>query len=267
MSRMLYAIGETSRVTGLSIKALRLYQEKGLLQPSEIDAQTGYRFYSERDLDRAHAIRTLRELGFSIDETKAVLDRLEEDEPLQIPLERTRSRLAAEMAQAQRSIAAIDALLAHREQAAAYLRAPPPMVEKVLPPIRAACVRTVGRYSDASIHFPRLMAACGPAVAGPPFELLFDAEYKEDGADLAFCVPLLPGSEVRGVAVEELPEVRVATLVHAGSWDSVGLSWTRLFAHLRQKERSLQLPIRETYLRAGGPGETCLTELSVSLEG
>jgi len=267
LSRILYAIGETSRVTGLSIKALRLYQEKGLLQPSEIDAESGYRFYSDRDLDRAHAIRALRDLGFSLDETREVLARLEEDAPLHPALERARARLADEAAQAQRAVTAIDALLTHREQAAAYLRAPPPIVEKVLPPVRAACVRTLGRYADARIHFPRLMAACGPAVAGPPFELLFDAEYKDDGADLAFCVPLVPGAEVSGVRVEELPELRVATVVHAGPWDSVGLSWSRVLAYLRQKECLLKVPLRETYLRAGGPGETCLTELSVSLEG
>ena len=40
-----YSIGEFSQVTGLSVKTLRFYHEKGILVPSSVDEATGYRFY------------------------------------------------------------------------------------------------------------------------------------------------------------------------------------------------------------------------------
>jgi len=42
----MFSIGEFSRITGLSIKALRLYHEKGILVPGRVDDATGYRYYN-----------------------------------------------------------------------------------------------------------------------------------------------------------------------------------------------------------------------------
>jgi DNA-binding transcriptional MerR regulator len=44
---MLYNIGEFSRMTSLSIKSLRLYHDKGILIPAQVDQFTGYRYYSD----------------------------------------------------------------------------------------------------------------------------------------------------------------------------------------------------------------------------
>jgi DNA-binding transcriptional MerR regulator len=44
---MRLGIGEFSLVTSVSIKALRLYHEKGLLIPAEIDPSSGYRYYDD----------------------------------------------------------------------------------------------------------------------------------------------------------------------------------------------------------------------------
>ena len=56
----MYSIGEFSKLTGLTIKALRLYHEKGILEPSIIDEQSGYRYYRDRDLEKAQSIVALR---------------------------------------------------------------------------------------------------------------------------------------------------------------------------------------------------------------
>ncbi len=268
MSGWLYAIGEVSRITGLSVKALRLYQEKGLLEPSRVDASSGYRYYTERDITLAHTLRALRDLRLSLEEIRGVLAELDRGASFAEQLARVRARLAEEAASAQRSVLALDTLLRHQAQAEAYLRAPPPLLERWLPPVRAAVHRARGRYSDASVAFPRLLAACGPHVAGAPFCLLHEAEYREDDADLSWCVPLAPGATPEGVHVEELPEVQAATLVHSGPPDSVGPSWARLFAHLHTKERTPSLPLRETYLRVStAEGPSWLTELALPWEG
>src|ERR1700746_1410838 len=69
----LMPIGRFSRLTGVGVKALRHYDEVGLLVPAAVDDETGYRFYSPDQVDRAEAIRLLRRLDMAIEEIRATL--------------------------------------------------------------------------------------------------------------------------------------------------------------------------------------------------
>ena len=68
------SIGEFARMSRLSPKALRMYDELGLLAPARVDAQTGYRWYDPAQLDRARLVASLRQVGMPLAEIKAVLD-------------------------------------------------------------------------------------------------------------------------------------------------------------------------------------------------
>lgn len=57
------SIGEFARRSRLSAKALRLYDEVGLLVPARVDDLSGYRFYEDAQLDQARLIAALRQLG------------------------------------------------------------------------------------------------------------------------------------------------------------------------------------------------------------
>ncbi|HDL19393.1 MAG TPA: MerR family transcriptional regulator, partial [Bacteroidetes bacterium] len=70
---MKFSIGEFSRITALSIKSLRLYHEKGLLVPAEVDTSSGYRFYDEKNYEVAKSIKILKEYEFSLAEIKEIL--------------------------------------------------------------------------------------------------------------------------------------------------------------------------------------------------
>jgi len=69
----LMTIGRFSRLTGLTVKALRHYDELGLLRPAEVDPETGYRSYSPAQVGRAEWIRTLRRLELPLDDISALL--------------------------------------------------------------------------------------------------------------------------------------------------------------------------------------------------
>jgi PPM family protein phosphatase len=56
------SIGEFARRSRLSPKALRLYDEMGLLLPARVDATSGYRYYEVRQLERARLVSALRQL-------------------------------------------------------------------------------------------------------------------------------------------------------------------------------------------------------------
>ena len=62
----MFKIGEFSKLSRVSVRMLRHYDEVGLLAPSEVDSMTGYRYYSERQLITAGRIAALRALGFGL---------------------------------------------------------------------------------------------------------------------------------------------------------------------------------------------------------
>lgn len=67
---MLYKIGDFSDKCGVSVKTLRYYDEIGLFKPIEIDLFTGYRYYSDEQLDDIDLILKLKEASFSLEEIK-----------------------------------------------------------------------------------------------------------------------------------------------------------------------------------------------------
>ena len=67
---MLYRIGEFSNLTDTSIRTLRYYDEIDLFKPKEIDLFTGYRYYSKDQIEDFNLVKTLQEVGFSLEEIK-----------------------------------------------------------------------------------------------------------------------------------------------------------------------------------------------------
>jgi len=67
-------IGRFARLTGLTVKALRHYDEIGLLRPAGVDPESGYRSYEPEQTERAETIRMLRQLEVPLDDIARFLD-------------------------------------------------------------------------------------------------------------------------------------------------------------------------------------------------
>ena len=67
------SIGEFARLSHLSPKALRLYDELGLLPPAQVDPDSGYRWYAAGQLDNARLVASLRQIGVPLTEIKVIL--------------------------------------------------------------------------------------------------------------------------------------------------------------------------------------------------
>src|SRR5579859_4226400 len=70
----MFRIGEFSKIAQVSGRLLRYYDEIGLLRPQSIDPETGYRYYSARQLPRLNRILVLKELGLSLEHIARLLD-------------------------------------------------------------------------------------------------------------------------------------------------------------------------------------------------
>lgn len=77
MEKKYYQIEEVARITGLTKRAIRYYEDIRLITPERTDAM--YRLYTEEDIDRINNIRSLKErLGFTLNEVKDIFD-MEQD--------------------------------------------------------------------------------------------------------------------------------------------------------------------------------------------
>lgn len=88
MKNDLMLIGEIAEFFGVSRKAIRLYEKKGIIKPVKVDAQNGYRYYSAEQVQQLNALLELKALGFSLDEIKTVMEGETSKEQLLIALEK-----------------------------------------------------------------------------------------------------------------------------------------------------------------------------------
>ena len=66
-------IKEFAKLTGVTVRTLHYYDEIGLLKPSSVDEQNGYRFYDENCLEQMQEILFYRELVFPLKEMRIIL--------------------------------------------------------------------------------------------------------------------------------------------------------------------------------------------------
>ncbi|MBB6174456.1 DNA-binding transcriptional MerR regulator [Nocardiopsis mwathae] len=99
------SIGEFTRLTTLSAKALRLYDERGLLRPASVDAWSGYRRYTAAQLPAALRLRALRDAGIPLAHADHVLG---DAETAREALAGHRARLAAERARQDAALALLE---------------------------------------------------------------------------------------------------------------------------------------------------------------
>src|SRR5215471_21508099 len=93
----MFRIGEFSKLTNVSVKALRFYDDVGLLKPTYVDRETGYRHYSANLLPRLNRILAFKELGLALEE---IIHLLEGD----LPVDRVRESLQNRRAELSRRI-------------------------------------------------------------------------------------------------------------------------------------------------------------------
>jgi DNA-binding transcriptional MerR regulator/DNA gyrase inhibitor GyrI len=249
----LYTIGEFSKITGLSVKAIHLYHEKGLLVPSSVNESTGYRSFDQHDVEKAHAIYLLKEMMFSLSEIGELLKDYDDESEIISFLQRKRSQIETQLRQLKYVSVSIDKIIENEREAVAMLNSHEfEIVEKNVPPVLVASIRWKGKYNDSGKAFSKLGRVAGWQMAGKPIGLYYDMEYKEDGADIESCFPVKKKVEKGEVTSRELPSAKCVTLIHKGPYDQLSRSYQRVFDYIKSKNLEAVSPIREVYLK--GPG-------------
>lgn len=251
----MFSIGEFSKLTGLSVRTLRFYHDKGLLVPASVDAGSGYRFYDERNLEAARVIVALRDLEFSLDDVGEILSKHNDDADILDWMDHQKRTLSERLSHYQDVLQRIESVIQFERQAREKDLADAAkyeITEKQLPTQLVAGSRMKGKYSDSGKVFGRLGKTLGRHIAGKPLCLYYDGEYREDEADFEPCMPVRKSGSWDGLNVRELPGGRCVSLVHQGPYTELSRSYARLLRLVKQRDYEFQLPTREVYLK--GPG-------------
>lgn len=249
----MFSIGEFSRITGLSIKALRLYHEKKLLVPHTVDQASGYRYYTHEDAEKARFIKELREMEFSLSDIQVIFDQGSTNEEILATLEKKKEQLSETISNYTRIVAALEiTITAEKEANVALQQSCYEVEEKTIGDLLIAGIRYKGKYRDCGTYIGQLCRKMGWLICGKPFNLYYDHEYKENGADIESCIPIRKPKEVEGISVRTLPGGKCLSLIHKGPYEQIGRSYETLIASMREKGYESSQPIREIYVK--GPG-------------
>lgn len=271
-------IGRFSLITRLSPRALRLYDERGLLEPEIKDLCTGYRYYSGAQIPRGVSIKTLCSLGFSLCDIDVLLTAKEEQDSATVRelFAKRRGEIRSEVSRLQQ----IEAILADGEASleSIYMSLSEPLIKEV-PPQRIVGKKGTGPYGETiSRLMPELCSQVsseenrknGLRVTGPPMTLYHDNEYREKDATMEVVLPIAgrivlsdPDMEVR-----TLPGGNVLSLIHKGSYSGLHEAWSRIGAYAEEREFVLTGTHREVYLNdpdTVSEGEL-LTELQIPVD-
>ena len=265
-------IGEFARLGQVSPRMLRHYDRIGLLTPDRVDPQSGYRSYGVGQLLRLHRLLALRDLGFTLEQVGRLLDG-------ELPVEQLRGMLRLRRAQLEQTLADEQARLRRIE---AHLRAiegshtvdSHDILIKQTQPLRVA--ETKGTAAGlASEYIAPLFMALAPKLArhvqqsgAQPGTLVgYYDEPAEDGTvgvHVAFEIGDQAVPAADGIEIVELPVVEVASVMHRGDMDDIGLVYEDLIRWIEDSGHRLAGYSRELYLEMGENGPN-VTELQMPI--
>ncbi|MDX3376984.1 MerR family transcriptional regulator [Streptomyces sp. ME02-6991-2A] len=232
----MFTIGDFARYGRVSRRMLRHYDAIGLLRPDRTDPATGYRFYGAAQLARLNRIIALKDLGFTLQQVRDVLDERVDPEELRGMLRLRRAELAEAVAAATARLAQVEARLRSIESEG-HMPADD-VVIKTVPVVRVAELTGIAAsYEPQDIGpvigplyeelFP-LLEGAGLRPTGPGIARYEDAPHgsPEGGGAIVVHAGVTVSAPVgpiggTGVRVVELPPFEAATIVHRGAMDDV----------------------------------------------
>jgi DNA-binding transcriptional MerR regulator/effector-binding domain-containing protein len=248
-----FSIGEFSKITGLTVKTLRFYHEQGLLDPTHVDSESGYRYYDASKIETARIITHLRSLDLTLEEIGEILRRGADDADLREVLARQRTVLESKIKRYRENVQSLNRFL-DQEEAIAKIMAPSSfhVEEGSVGPMVVAGIRMKGRYSECGACFGKIGKALGRYLCGKPLLLHYDAEYREGDADFEACMPVRGDKSTAEISVRELGGGRYVSLMHLGPYEELGRSYAKVLGYIRDKGYQVAMPTREIYHK--GPG-------------
>jgi DNA-binding transcriptional MerR regulator len=252
----LLTIGEFSRMTHLSVKALRHYHDMGVLEPVAIDPFTGYRSYDAAQVPSAQVIRRLRDLRMPLDSIRTVL-RASDVDTRNREIAAHLSRMEQQLEQTRSSVAALRGLLS----------GPAPHADVELRSIPEALVLAIEETvtTDSMEGWaPGVIEELSAALAGGAFRATgcFGALFPGDSFELeravvTVFVPVAGSGGIGGRSGDRIggrvrrtviPATEAAVAVHHGGGEDIDRTYAALGTVVAERAIGIEGPIREYHV-------------------
>lgn len=228
----LFSIGEIAKALGVTRRIILHYEERGLIRPDGRDGATGNRCYTIDTFTQLRSIRSLQNLGLTLDEIRDYFQGSADLTPLIRRLEKMRDELNLN----------IEKLYERSKVTPAQVKA------IALPPQRV--YRRVYRSQSVAERTALLRATALEAMRSHGTDTtrrMYFVEYPiADPARAAFCVAVPP--ESRGEFVETLPAFQALCIFHHGAYEELPAVGRRLLDHANARGLTPLGTLRHTYL-------------------
>ena len=269
----MFKIGEFSKLSRVSVRMLRYYDETGLLKPALTDYATNYRLYSAEQLPVLNKIIFFRDLGFNVSEISHALSRRNENDVSALLEER--------YAEIEKLIKKEQDKLLKIEQAKKDITYGTMPVHynvsiKEIPAYQVFSLRRIvpNYYSEGDLWKEMSEYAEREKLHVPAntFTIYHDAEYKEQDVDIEICAPVEHMEESRDGFVfrkTEAVPVMACTMVY-GDFGNIAGAYTSFAAWLQEQNQyrmsgqSRQIVHREPWNEKNT--DDYLTEIQIPLE-
>lgn len=219
-------IGDFSKLSRISVRMLRHYDEIGLLVPASVDDFTGYRYYMEDQLTRAERIQVLKNMGFGLVVINEILGKYEDAAQIEHFLQIKRRELEQEAIATQKKLNLLD-------NAMKWLRKDGNLMEyhvtlKTLPKRYVASVRQIIPAFDQEailwqILNEEVMAqnvvqdtpCCGLAI-------FHDKGFKEENVDVEIQISVKGRyQDTEHVRFKEVEPIQIASATYKGGYEQI----------------------------------------------
>ena len=218
-------IGEFSKLSRVSVRMLRYYDEIGLLKPAEIDCFTDYRYYREDQLPTVGRITALKDMGFPLADIVKILAVYDDREQMERFFSARRKELEVLSRDTANKLTLLDAAQKRlrKEEDMRYN-----VTVKTIPQRYAATVQmTLPRYEDEGMIWGVLaeetcrmkLTEADPCLCAVTY---LDGEYKEENVEM-MAWKTVKGSypDTEHVKFRTLPEVTAACCTYQGSYTRI----------------------------------------------
>ena len=243
----LYKIGMFAAMNHVTIKALRYYDEQGLLKPEYVDETNGYRYYLASQIADLHQILSLKNMGFSLEDIRAIQNGRSKKNLLLAK----KQEILKEIAQLTAKLAQVEGYLAQEN-----LDLSAPVLIKSIPEVILATMQTrIDSYDCLFDMMPKMgaeMERLGCVCAEPDycFTHYLEAGYKEEDILVETCEAVTEKKEdTELVKFKVFPEVKEAACIfHKGSYNTLSRSYAALLKFIEENGYEICGNIREAYI-------------------
>jgi DNA-binding transcriptional MerR regulator len=269
----MFRIGESSKLTQVSIRMLRYYDEAGLFSPAKIDRFTNYRLYSAEQIPDLNRIKFLRDLGFNVSEMVQTLDQWDDDFILE-QLDKKRQEIEDAIRADQDKLQRIDLAKVNvrKETMTVHYN----VAIKSVPGFQVFSLRRIVQdyYAEGDLWVE--MAAYAKAhkipISDQTFTIYHDAEARERDVDIEICAPVSQmGEDAGGFTFRRIEPVSImAYSMVPGPFEKIADAFADLAYWLEENDQyQMSGQTRQLVHRGPWNEETpanYLTEIQIPME-